>query len=247
MPAKCRRPVPMAALGLAVIAAAAGCSSSGGSTPPRSSSTGSTPGGSTTSSGATAQAATTTVPAFNLPSQAALESALLDLGGAGEPFTETQSLNPTSEQQSTAGCSGLDNDLFNGSGTGVAQAQAGFDGGDSGPFLTESVVSEPEAQFATDVTRTIGGLSSCRSVTITRGASAQTLTLTPDTTFPPGATAARFTTTISGVPVAGDLAAERVGDAFLIVLVADVPGSTTVDAQTVFTKALQKAQSVLGS
>lgn len=237
MPANHRRPSPVAALGLAaVIAATAGCTSSGRSAaPPTSSSTAST------------QTSTTRATTFSVPSQGTLQRALLTLRGAGEPFTGTQNLIPAGEKQSSTGCPALDNGLFNGSGNGVVQAQAGFEGGQTGPFLTESLASEPEAQFDADAAQTLAGLSSCRTVTITRGASTETLTLTPDTTFPAGAAAARFSTTVSTTGVVGDLAAEQVGNAFLIVLVADLAGHTTVDAQTLFTKARQKAQTALAS
>lgn len=217
------------AASLIIAAAAAGCGSSGPAT-----SSSPTPGGHTTSSPQTSSP--------RLPTSEQLSSALLTASDLGPGYSAT---TDTSSDTTPSGCSALD--ALNASASpkpGKIEQDAEFVNGDTGPFVFESLITEPLATLKSDDAAARAALASCKELTIP--SAGLTLSLTPISFGGADSTAARMDGEIEGTQVNGYLAFERLGTTELVFTFFQLGSGSSQLASTYYTDAVQKAEKVLG-
>jgi len=235
-----RRIVALVALLTAgLLVGLAGCGSAGPSA------------GASTPSSNPASAATSNAssPTPTLPTSAQLKAALLTAAELGPGFAASTSSSSSTQTGGTtiSGCPALAA-LINGSpSAGQTSQEAEFTADDTGPYVGESLMTEPAAALDTDYAKTKAALTSCTSLSITSGGVAADFTLTPIQFGDPGAAAVRMDATIQGVQVNGYLALQRLGSVALTFYYFQLASGSSQTAYQYYTQAVTKARSVLGS
>lgn len=198
---------------------------------------------------AAASSGSTTAPsppttAFVVATAAQLQAALLTQSDIGSPYVSQPSSGSDSGTKAS-GCPGLSNDLNSQSPSpGEINEEADFQAGETGPFVTETLLAEPQAQFLTDLKQAVDELTSCKELTISSSGTTVSFSLSP-INFAPGSSAARLDGTYQGLQLNGYLAVQRVHDAGMLFFYFQIGSGSSQDASAIYSKALDKANANL--
>ena len=199
-----------------------------------------------------AQSASTLPPSLPAVAKTQLQSALLTAAEVGSAYTATPvgSGSGSGGQTHASGCSGLARDINGGnSGSqppGTNDVEADFQAGQQGPFVVESLISEPGRGFEGDYAKTVAEVKACKSLTIASSGISLTFRLTP-VDFGSGATAARLDGTFHTLSLNGYLAAARVRNVGILFFYFQIGSGSSQEASGIFAGAISKVTTNLGS
>jgi len=164
----------------------------------------------------------------------------------GPPYTlePSSAASSNSDQMTASGCPGLSREINAGPESGITHAEADFTAGQSGPFFSEVLLTEPPSQLDSDYSQSVKDLASCSNLTLNSAGTSIAFTLTP-LNFAPGATGARLDGSLQGVQLNGYLAIQRIGQAALLFVYFQIGSGSSQDAYALYTQAAAKAKSAL--
>lgn len=205
-------------------------------------------GSSTSATGAPSKdSATPSKPmsASTLPTEAQLQSALLQATDLGSSFSLSTAAGGTGTS-SAVGCEPLASMLNASAGAQERTAEVEFSGGSTGPFVGETLTAEGQAALSKDYEATQVALSQCRTLSFVSGGTTLTFSLTPIHFGGSDSTAVRMDGTYQGVEVNGYLAIEKINSTALSFYFFQVGSGSSQSASLFDARAVAKAQRVLG-
>ena len=184
-------------------------------------------------------------PTPTLPTSAQLKAALLTAADLGPSFASSTSTDTSGT--TVSGCPALATLLNGSTSAGQTSQEADYSAGDTGPFVGESLMTEPAAALDADYAQTKAALTSCTALSITSGSVTLDFTLTPIHFGDPGSAAVRMDATVQGVQVNGYIAIQHLGSVVLTFYYFQLASGSSQTAYQYYTQAVSKARSVLGN
>jgi hypothetical protein len=184
------------------------------------------------------------------PNAAQLQAALLSQKDVGPSFMLVPSAGPSSGgggSSTITGCpelGGLLNATTSGNET---VASVTYQGGQTGPFLSEALLTAPASALHAHYAKDKAALTSCKSMTVNSGGAPLQLAMTPTNLGVAGTTAVRLAGTYQGVQITGDLAIDQVGQVELGYIFLQVDNPNQQQSTALFKQADAKVRAAFGA